>query len=90
MYAEYGRLIGLLLKATATGHVGPFPRMSLVVLVGLTLAFLPGFAGSLDVVVDRRNLYFEVTYATLGGFGGFGGLLVWVALRALFRWRSGA
>ena len=81
-YAEYGRVIGTLLKSALTGRVGPFPRLSLAVLGGLLLTFLPSFMGQLNVVGDRPYIRVEVTYATIGGLVG---LVVWVALRALFR-----
>jgi hypothetical protein len=81
-YAEYGRVIGLLLKGAVTGRVGPFPKAALFVLAGMLLIFLPSFMGSLDVAVGRSRFWIEVTYATMGGICG---LLIWVGARALYR-----
>ena len=85
-YAEYGRMIGLLLKAALTGRVGPFPRMSLVLLGFLIIWFMPSFLGRLDVVIDRSMLWVEVTYATLGAFCA---VLLWVGIRAVYRYLKG-
>jgi hypothetical protein len=74
MYAEYGRMLGILLKGSVVGRLSPYPAASLLVLLGLVTSLSPELMSTLILVgiLPRHldNIYFT------SGFYFFLGLIV--------------